>query len=115
MSRRIKTAFPGCALFHHSVHEKATQSSGDYVPRVHIKTVHKENTVEIRIEDNGVGIPRDVLDRVFEPFFTTKPTGSGTGLGLSLSYDIVTQGHRGTMSVESEEREGAAFIVRLPH
>ena len=77
-----------------AVHDKSTRAGGDYVPRVHITTVYRENTVEIRISDNGAGIPQQALDRVFEPFFTTKPTGSGTGLGLSLSYDIVTQGTR---------------------
>ena len=97
-----------------AVHDKSTRAGGDYVPRVHITTVHRENTVEIRISDNGVGIPQQALDRVFEPFFTTKPTGSGTGLGLSLSYDIVTQGHGGSLEVASTEGEGATFVVRLP-
>ena len=97
-----------------AVHDKSTRAGGDYVPRVHIKTVHRENAAEIRISDNGVGIPQKALDRVFEPFFTTKPTGSGTGLGLSLSYDIVTQGHGGSLEVESTEGEGATFVVRLP-
>jgi len=60
------------------------------------------------------GIPETVRDRIFEPFFTTKPTGSGTGLGLSLSYDIVTQGHGGTLAVESEQGEGAASVITLP-
>ena len=73
------------------------------------------NPVEIRVEDNGGGIPEAIRDRIFEPFFTTKPTGSGnTGLGLSLSYEIVTQGHGGTLSVESEEGQGATFVVTLP-
>ncbi len=70
--------------------------------------------VEIRIADNGPGIPDQVRDKIFEPFFTTKPTGSGTGLGLSMSYDIVTKGHGGSLEVESVEGEGATFIVRLP-
>jgi signal transduction histidine kinase len=71
-------------------------------------------TIEIRISDNGPGIPDQVRDKIFEPFFTTKPTGSGTGLGLSMSYDIVTKGHGGELTVESTPGEGATFIIRLP-
>ncbi len=70
--------------------------------------------VEIRLSDNGPGIPDDIRERVFEPFFTTKSTGEGTGLGLSLSYDIVTKGHRGTMIVGSSAAGGAEFIITLP-
>jgi signal transduction histidine kinase len=70
--------------------------------------------VEIRVSDNGGGIPETLRARVFEPFFTTKPAGSGTGLGLSLSYDIVTKGHGGTLTVESEDGRGATFLVTLP-
>ena len=97
-----------------AVHAKASTHPDDYVPCVHIKTFRGENEVEIRISDNGVGIPQKARDKVFEPFFTTKPTGSGTGLGLSLSYDIVTQGHGGRLEFESAEGEGAAFVVSLP-
>ncbi len=64
--------------------------------------------------DNGPGMETTLREKIFEPVFTTKPTGQGTGLGLSLSYDIVTQGHGGTMTVEGDEGEGAAFIVTLP-
>ena len=70
--------------------------------------------VEIRVQDNGTGIPDNIKEKIFQPFFTTKPTGEGTGLGLSLSYDIVTKGHNGTIEVESVEGEGATFIVKLP-
>ena len=70
--------------------------------------------VEIRISDNGPGIPDEVKSKIFEPFFTTKPTGSGTGLGLSMSYDIVTKGHNGSLDVESGVGEGTILIVRLP-
>ena len=73
-----------------------------------------EDAIEIRVSDNGPGIPQQVREKVFEPFFTTKPTGSGTGLGLSMSYDIVTKGHGGTMEMESVEGKGAVFVVRLP-
>ena len=70
--------------------------------------------VVIRVKDNGNGIPKENLEKIFQPFFTTKPTGEGTGLGLSLSYDIVTKGHGGTIEVESIEGEGTTFIVKLP-
>jgi signal transduction histidine kinase len=69
---------------------------------------------EIRVKDNGNGIPQRVMDKIFQPFFTTKPTGQGTGLGLSLSYDIVTKGHGGELKVETKEGEYAEFIIQLP-
>ena len=68
----------------------------------------------IAIKDNGTGMSDDVKAKIFQPFFTTKPTGQGTGLGLSLAYDIVTKGHGGTIEVESVEDEGTTFIVKLP-
>jgi signal transduction histidine kinase len=70
--------------------------------------------VEIRVRDNGTGIPPESRDRLFQPFFTTKPTGEGTGLGLSISYDIVTQQHGGTIGVDSELGVFTEFTVRLP-
>ncbi len=70
--------------------------------------------IEIRVRDNGMGMPDAVKAKIFQPFFTTKPTGEGTGLGLSLSYDIITKGHGGTITVESVEGEGTEFIVTLP-
>ena len=69
--------------------------------------------VEIRVADNGNGIPQKILDKIFQPFFTTKPTGQGTGLGLSLAYDIITKGHGGELKVETREREGSEFIILL--
>ncbi len=84
-------------------------------PRVTISTMGKGGQVVIRVADNGPGIPEDVQAKIFEPFFTTKPTGQGTGLGLSLSYDIVTQGHGGTMMVESAPGDGAMFTIGLPY
>jgi signal transduction histidine kinase len=83
-------------------------------PTVTVRTHLVDGQVEISVADNGPGIPPKVKARIFEPFFTTKPTGSGTGLGLSMSYDIVTKGHGGTLEVVSEEGQGATFIVRLP-
>ena len=69
--------------------------------------------IEVRIKDNGNGIPQNLLKKIFQPFFTTKPTGQGTGLGLSLAYDIVKV-HGGELKVESKESEGAEFIIQLP-
>jgi len=70
--------------------------------------------VEIIIKDNGSGIPQHIVDKIFQPFFTTKPTGEGTGLGLSLAYDIITKNHNGAISVKSKEGEGTVFIIELP-
>ena len=70
--------------------------------------------VEIKVRDNGTGIPPEIRDQLFQPFFTTKPTGEGTGLGLSISYDIVTQEHGGTITVDSRVGEFTEFTVRLP-
>jgi signal transduction histidine kinase len=67
----------------------------------------------VRVKDNGNGIPKKVLDKIFQPFFTTKPSGEGTGLGLSLSYDII-KAHNGELKVETKEGEGAEFIIILP-
>ena len=72
-----------------------------------------QGKIEISIKDNGSGIPRNVMDKIFQPFFTTKPTGQGTGLGLSLSYDII-KAHGGEIKVETKEGDGAEFIVLLP-
>ena len=74
----------------------------------------KSDVVEIRVKDNGNGIPNNILDKIFQPFFTTKSSGEGTGLGLSLSYDIITKGHGGELKVETKEDEGTEFIIQLP-
>ncbi len=97
-----------------AVYEYAASQNGQYAPKVTVATRRVGEAVEIRVADNGPGIPEDVKARIFEPFFTTKPTGSGTGLGLSLSHDIVTQGHGGMLAVESVPGEGAAFVVTVP-
>ncbi|MDX1438583.1 MAG: ATP-binding protein, partial [Rubricoccaceae bacterium] len=81
---------------------------------LNIQTKKLPGMVQVRISDNGLGIPAENCTRVFEPFFTTKPTGTGTGLGLSLAYDIVTQGHGGSMAAISTEGEGATLVVTLP-
>jgi two-component system NtrC family sensor kinase len=83
-------------------------------PVLKVTTRDLDNEVEIRVRDNGIGIPPEFRDRLFQPFFTTKPTGEGTGLGLSISYDIVTQQHGGTIAVESEPGSFTEFTIRLP-
>jgi PAS domain S-box-containing protein len=85
-----------------------------YRPTLTVSTRDLGEAVEVRVRDNGTGIPPDVRDKLFQPFFTTKPTGEGTGLGLSISYDIVTQQHGGTIEVESELGVFTEFAVRLP-
>jgi len=85
-----------------------------YKPLVSVSTKKLDHKIEIRISDNGNGIPEAIKEKIFQPFFTTKPTGQGTGLGLSLSYDIITKGHGGQMKVKTTEGEGAEFIIQLP-
>jgi len=86
----------------------------EYKPEVRVTTEKKEGSIFIHIRDNGSGIPSAIKDKIFEPFFTTKPTGEGTGLGLSLSYDIITKEHQGKMSVQSEEGSFTEFTIQLP-
>jgi two-component system NtrC family sensor kinase len=93
--------------------QKKKESKNDYEPTVSVCSKKLDGKVEIHIEDNGTGIPQKVVDKIFQPFFTTKPTGQGTGLGLSLSYDII-KAHGGVIKVETKEGEGAEFIVLLP-
>ncbi|GAB3713735.1 hypothetical protein GCM10027592_53190 [Spirosoma flavus] len=98
----------------YAVSERARQSKdSDYQPTVTVNTRRAGNRVEIRVLDNGTGISESVKAKIFQPFFTTKPTGQGTGLGLSLSYDIITKGYEGTLRVESLAGEGSTFIVEL--
>jgi signal transduction histidine kinase len=87
---------------------------GSFRPTLAVTTREGGDAVEIRVRDNGAGIPPDIRGKLFQPFFTTKPTGEGTGLGLSISYDIVTQQHGGTITVHSEPGEFTEFTVRLP-
>jgi len=74
----------------------------------------KNDFISICVRDNGKGISQKAMGKIFQPFFTTKPSGEGIGLGLSLSHDIITKGHGGTMKVESQEGEFAEFIIELP-
>jgi signal transduction histidine kinase len=97
----------------YSVVEKKKQIRDNYEPTVSLSTKKIGNKVEIKVSDNGNGIPQKILDKIFQPFFTTKPTGQGTGLGLSLSYDIITKGHGGELKVETKEGEGSAFTISL--
>jgi len=99
----------------YAVVEKKKMSTNGYEPSVAISTKKLSDKIEIKVRDNGNGIPQKVLDKIFQPFFTTKPTGEGTGLGLSLSYDIITKGHGGELKVETKEGEGSAFIIQLPN
>jgi signal transduction histidine kinase len=85
-----------------------------YEPSVSVSTRKLENSVVIKIRDNGNGVPQKVVDKIFQPFFTTKPVGEGTGLGLSMSYEIITEGHGGELTVETKEGEFAEFIITLP-
>jgi GAF domain-containing protein/nitrogen-specific signal transduction histidine kinase len=89
-------------------------TDGSFRPVLRVATHDTGDAVEIRVRDNGVGIPAEIRDKLFQPFFTTKPTGEGTGLGLSISYDIVTQQHSGAIAVDSEEGVFTEFTVRLP-
>ena len=89
------------------------QQDESYEPTVSVSTKKINNEVWIRVKDNGNGIPQNIVDKIFQPFFTTKPTGQGTGLGLSLSYDIV-KAHGGEIKVETKEDEGSEFIILLP-
>ena len=99
----------------YSVSEKQQQDIPGYEPTITVTTKKiGDGRVEIRVADNGNGVPKKVLDKIFQPFFTTKPTGLGTGLGLSLSYDIIKRGHGGELKVETKEGEGAEFIIILP-
>jgi len=97
----------------YAVTERKIASTEEYEPLVQLSTKRKGDWVEIRVKDNGKGIPKSVKEKIFLPFFTTKPTGQGTGLGLSISYDIV-KAHGGEIMVESKEGEGTEFCIRLP-
>ncbi len=102
------------------VTEKKKQQPEGYEPVVTVMTSKNPPSggrgaeIVISVTDNGNGIPGKILDKIFQPFFTTKPTGQGTGLGLSLSYDIITKGHAGGLQVKTKEGEGSTFIIQLP-
>jgi signal transduction histidine kinase len=96
----------------YAVNEKIRTADENYKPIVFVRTKKLKNKIEIKVGDNGNGIPQNIVDKIFQPFFTTKSTGEGTGLGLSLSYDII-KAHGGEIKVKTEEDEGAEFIIIL--
>ncbi|MCO5726082.1 sensor histidine kinase, partial [Robiginitalea marina] len=98
----------------HAVTEKKQQAPEGFESRVTVCTRRTPEGVEIAVADNGNGIPEAIRDKIFQPFFTTKPTGQGTGLGLSMSYDIVTKGHGGQLKMVSDIGEGTEFLIILP-
>ncbi|RYE16148.1 MAG: hypothetical protein EOP45_17985, partial [Sphingobacteriaceae bacterium] len=98
----------------YAVHQKQKTAGATYKPEIIVDTSFTDTFLVIKVKDNGIGIPEEVQDKILQPFFTTKPTGEGTGLGLSLSYDIVVKGHGGKLDLESEEGEGSEFIISLP-
>ena len=97
----------------YAVTEKKKQQTNDYESAISVATKKINNKVEITVKDNGNGIPQKVIDKIFQPFFTTKPTGEGTGLGLSLSYDII-KAHGGDIKVNTIEGEFTEFVIQLP-
>jgi signal transduction histidine kinase len=100
--------------FYAATKRQRDSADAEFQPTLTVATRDLGEAVEIRVRDNGTGIPADIRDKLFQPFFTTKPTGEGTGLGLSISYDIVTQQHGGTIEVDSRVGEFTEFTIRLP-
>ncbi|HRI67734.1 MAG TPA: AAA family ATPase [Polyangium sp.] len=98
----------------YSMHKKAQTNSAGYTPALRVTTRGEGSSVEIRVYDNGAGIPAAVQSKIFTPFFTTKPPGEGTGLGLSISHSVITRGHKGTLEFRSVEGECCEFVVTLP-
>ncbi len=98
----------------YAVSQRQKTEGKEYEPSVLISSVKINGVIEVKVKDNGTGISQKNLDKIFQPFFTTKPTGQGTGLGLSLAYDIVTKGHGGELNVESHEGKGSVFTISLP-
>jgi len=98
----------------YAVDQKKKKSENGYSPEVKVTTKKIGDNIEIRIRDNGTGMPQEVIDKIFNPFFTTKPTGQGTGLGLSMSFDIITQIHQGKLEVNSEDGEFTEFVITIP-
>jgi len=98
----------------YAVHQKLKSGVPEYKPTVTVNTSAKKGAIIIEVKDNGSGIPENIREKIMQPFFTTKPTGEGTGLGLSMSYDIVVKGHGGTLNVDSKEGEYTKFTVTLP-
>lgn len=98
----------------YAVQQKQKTAGADFKPTVEVSTAAKGKNLEIKVKDNGIGIPDDIKEKIMQPFFTTKPTGEGTGLGLSLSYDIVVKGHQGKIDITTKEGEYTEFTISLP-
>jgi signal transduction histidine kinase len=98
----------------HAVNEQKQQAPDSYEPTVWVQTKRLGTSLHIAVRDNGGGIPEAIRNKIFQPFFTTKPTGEGTGLGLSMSYDIINKGHGGDIKMETTEGEGTVFEIVLP-
>ena len=98
----------------YALNEKRKRDQGGFSPEILLTTKKLDDFVEIRIRDNGIGMPQEVIDKLFSPFFTTKPKGKGTGLGLSLSRDIITNIHKGKIEITSKENEFTEFKILLP-
>jgi two-component system NtrC family sensor kinase len=98
----------------YAITKRSREGDGTFRPSLKVTTCELAEGIEIRVRDNGVGIPLEYREKLFQPFFTTKPTGEGTGLGLSISYEIVTQQHGGTIAVDSQVGDFTEFMVRLP-
>ncbi|MDB5014737.1 MAG: integral rane sensor signal transduction histidine kinase, partial [Daejeonella sp.] len=100
--------------FYAVTEKKKLEILRDYKPVVSVTTMKKKQEVIIKVSDNGIGIPEKVTGKIYQPFFTTKPTGEGTGLGLSMTYDIIRKGHNGEIEVASVEGEFTEFTITLP-
>jgi signal transduction histidine kinase len=98
----------------YAVNQKKKTAGADYKPEVSVTTSAENGQVVIRVKDNGAGIPDAIKEKIMQPFFTTKPTGEGTGLGLSLTYDMIVKGHGGNITVDTVEGEAAEFTIYLP-
>ena len=98
----------------YATQQRQKRAEAGYEPTIWVSTQVVSDKLVLQVRDNGTGIPPEAVGKIFQPFFTTKPTGEGTGLGLSLSYDIVTKGHGGTLEVQSTEGVGSQFIISLP-
>ena len=98
----------------YEAHRRKVETNSDEPAKIKVTTSADDKFVEVRIHDNGFGIPEKIRENLFTPFFTTKPTGKGTGLGLSISYDIVVREHQGELLFETEEGNFTEFIIRIP-
>jgi signal transduction histidine kinase len=97
----------------HAERSRGAKAEKEYIPTVSIITKKEGDTLQIIVKDNGNGMPKEIVEKIFQPFFTTKPTGEGTGLGLSMSYDII-KAHAGELKVETDAGKGSTFKILLP-